>query len=151
MLQKTHVEEAVVERKARRQPAVNMTPMIDCVFLLIIFFMLSTTFTPLPGIRVKLPPPGRPSSDKPKGAVLRIQDPAPGAKEGIMLLSQGGVEDIVTFENTYARFMNATPEEKDMLIIQSGRSVRHDQIVHVMDLAKRAGIEKIGFAMVARE
>ena len=44
----------VVERKRRRTPEVNMTPMIDAVFLLIIFFMLATTFAPLPGIRVKL-------------------------------------------------------------------------------------------------
>jgi len=37
-----------------------------------------------------------------------------------------------------------------MLIIQSGRDVGHDQIVKVMDLAKRADIKKIGFEMVAR-
>ena len=35
-----------------------------------------------------------------------------------------------------------------MLIIQSGRQVIHDQIIQVMDRAKRAGVLKIGFAMV---
>lgn len=149
---KTGSEEEIAVRGQRRKPAVQMTPMIDIVFNLIIFFMLATTFTPLPGIRVKLPPPGRPTSEKPKGLILRIQDPVPGSnEEGIMLLNQGGAEEIVTFEALYARFMNALPEEKDMLIIQSGRRVLHDQVVHVMDMAKRAGIEKIGFAMVARE
>lgn len=149
---KTGVEQEIAVHGRRRKPAVQMTPMIDIVFNLIIFFMLATTFTPLPGIRVKLPPPGRPTSEKPKGLILRIQDPVPGSNEdGIMLLNQGGAEEIVTFESLYARFMNALPEEKDMLIIQSGRRVLHDQVVHVMDMAKRAGIEKIGFAMVARE
>jgi len=153
MLQsKSKIEQEITSRGTRRQPQVQMTPMIDIVFNLIIFFMLATTFTPLPGIRVKLPPPGRPSSEKPKGLILRIQDPVAGSTEdGIMLLNQGGAEEIVTFESLYARFMNALPEEKDMLIIQSGRRVLHDQVVHVMDMAKRAGIEKIGFAMVARE
>lgn len=153
MLQtKTGIEQEIAVRGNRRKPEVQMTPMIDIVFNLIIFFMLATTFTPLPGIRVKLPPPGRPSSDKPKGLILRIQDPVAGSPEdGIMLLNQAGAEEIVTFESIFARFMNATPEEKDMLIIQSGRRVLHDQVVHVMDMAKRAGIEKIGFAMVARE
>ena len=145
-------EQEIAVRGKRRKPEVQMTPMIDIVFNLIIFFMLATTFTPLPGIRVKLPPPGRPSSEKPKGLILRIQDPVAGSTEdAIMLLNQGGAEEIVTFETVYARFMNALPEEKDMLIIQSGRRVMHDQVVHVMDMAKRAGIEKIGFAMVARE
>jgi biopolymer transport protein ExbD len=145
------VEQEVMRRRMRRSPEIDITPMIDCVFLLIIFFMLSTTFTPLPGIKVKLPPPGRPTSDKPKGIIMRIQDPNPGSREGVMVLSIAGAEEITTFENAFARFMTALPEEKEMLIIQSGRRVLHDQIVHIMDLAKRAGIEKIGFAMVARE
>ena len=38
-----------------------------------------------------------------------------------------------------------------MLIIQSERDVIHEQIINVMDIAKQAGIDKIGFAVVARE
>ena len=139
--------ESYVERKKRRTPEVNMTPMIDAVFLLIIFFMLATTFAPLPGIRVKLPPPGQPTQEKPKGLVMRITDPLGASGEGVMVLNG----EIVTYENAFGRFMNTLPEQKDMLVIQSGRSVLHEQIVTIMDLAKRAGVQKIGFAMVARE
>ncbi|GIX06777.1 MAG: biopolymer transporter protein ExbD [Candidatus Poribacteria bacterium] len=146
-MQERRAAGATEERRKRRQPSIDMTPMIDCVFLLIIFFMLATTFAPLPGIRVKLPPPGKPSEDKPKGLIVRISDPEPGERDGVMFLNN----DIVTYETLFARFMNASPEEKDMLIIQSGRRVRNGQVVRIMDLAKRAGIEKIGFAMVARE
>ena len=39
--------------------------------------------------------------------------------------------------------------KKEQLIIRSDRQVRHEQIVMVMDKAKLAGINKIGFAMVA--
>ena len=44
--------------KARRkgvQASVDMTPMLDVVFQLIIFFLVSTTFAVLPGISLKLP------------------------------------------------------------------------------------------------
>ena len=140
-------DRGVVRRKARQTPEVNMTPMIDAVFLLIIFFMLATTFAPLPGIRVKLPPPGQPTKEKPKGLVMRISDPVAANSEGVMVLNG----EIVTYDNAFGRFMNTLPEEKDMLVIQSGRQVMHEQIVTIMDLAKRAGVEKIGFAMVARE
>ena len=135
------------ERRSRRTPDIDMTPMIDCVFLLIIFFMLATTFAPLPGIKVKLPPPGTPQKDKPKGLIMKISDPNPGERDGVMVLNG----DIVDYQTAFARFMNATPEEKEMLIIQSGRSVLNGQVIRVMDFAKRAGIEKIGFAMVARQ
>ncbi len=140
----THEEEMVVERSERRAPNVDMTPMIDCVFLLIIFFMLATTFAPLPGIRVKLPPPGQPSKEKPKGLILRISNPVGGDDSGVMILNN----EIVSLDNAFGVFMNTPAEEKEMLIIQSGRQVIHDQIVQVMDRAKRAGVAKIGFAMV---
>ncbi len=133
-------------RKSRREPAVDMTPMIDCVFLLIIFFMLATTFSPLPGIQVKLPPPSNaPTPPEQKNFILVISNPEGGASEGIMLLNDSGV----SMSDLSVSFMGGTEEQKETLIIRSGRRVKHEQIVTVMDKAKRAGIKKIGFAMVA--
>lgn len=129
-------------------PQLNMTPLIDCVFLLLIFFMVATSFAPIPGIRVKLPPPGLPqSSSKPENLVLRISDPEPGSSVGVMVLN----DNVISMDRLLSAFQGATLKQKDMLIIQSGRSVYHEQIVTIMDLAKRADIKKIGFAMVARE
>jgi biopolymer transport protein ExbD len=128
----------------------TMTPLIDCVFLLLIFFMIATTFAPLPGIRVKLPPPGMPPPDRDptqKQLILRISDPEPGMPYGTMVLN----DQVVSMEILLGYFQRATLQQKEMLIIQSGRDVWHDQIVKVMDLAKRADIKKIGFAMVARQ
>lgn len=129
-----------------KPPEMNMAPMIDCVFLLLIFFMISTTFAPLPGIRVKLPPPGRPSSERPKGLILRIGNPEGSEKYGTMVLN----DEIVDMPNLIYKFQAASDDAKSMLIIQSDRNVIHEQIVTIMDLAKRAGVDKIGFAMVAR-
>jgi len=42
-------------RRKREEPRVDLTPMVDVVFLLLIFFMISTTFVETPGIEVKLP------------------------------------------------------------------------------------------------
>ncbi len=132
--------------RERKAPTLSMAPMIDCVFLLLIFFMVSTTFAPMPGLRVQLPPPGKPSTDKPKGLIVRIANPDPGQLEGTMVLN----EDVVQFDEMFNRFINSTDEEKNMLIIQSERDVLHEQIVRVMDIAKQSGIDKIGFAVVAR-
>jgi len=135
-------------RKKREWVDIQMTPMIDAVFLLLVFFMVATSFSPIPGIRVKLPPPGMPqSSSKPETLILRISDPEPGSSVGVMVLN----DNIISIDRLLAVFQSATLKQKDMLIIQSGRSVFHDQIVTIMDLAKRSDIKKIGFAMVARE
>jgi biopolymer transport protein ExbD len=132
--------------RERKAPKMDMAPLIDCVFLLLIFFMVATTFSPLPGIRVKLPPPGRPTQQKPKGLIVRIADPEGSEKWGTMVLN----ENIADWEDLKIAFQNASVEAKNMLIIQSQRDVLHEQIVMIMDLAKRAGVDKIGFAMVGR-
>ena len=133
--------------RERKAPSLSMAPMIDCVFLLLIFFMVSTTFTPMPGIRVQLPPPGPPSEDKPKGLVVKIDNPNANERAGTMLLDGR----VVQYDDIYSIILNAPAEEKTMLIIQSEREVLHEQIVQVMDRAKDAGIDKIGFAIAARE
>ena len=136
-------------RKQRDEEAgLNMTPLIDCVFLLLIFFMIATTFSPMPGIRVKLPPPGTPppGTDKPQQLILRISDPEPGMPYGTMVLN----DQVASMEMLLGSFQRATLKQKEMLIIQSGREVLHDQIVSIMDLAKRADVKKIGFAMVGK-
>lgn len=134
--------------KERKGPKMDMAPMIDCVFLLLIFFMVATTFAPMPGIRVQLPPTGKPKpQDKPKGLIVRISNPEAGKLEGVMILNN----ELVDFNQMFNRYINAEAEAKNMLIIQSDRKVMHEQIIKIMDIAKRAGIDKIGFAVVARQ
>jgi len=141
-------EEREPGRRRKSEMAFTMTPLIDCVFLLLIFFMIATTFSPMPGIRVKLPPPGTPPPGQKdqQQLILRISDPEPGIPDGAMVLN----DDLISMGELLGRFQRATLKQKEMLIIQSGRDVWHGQIVKVMDLAKRADIKKIGFAMVAR-
>lgn len=59
--------------------------------------------------------------------------------------------ELVDFNQMFNRYINAEAEAKNMLIIQSDRKVMHEQIIKIMDIAKRAGIDKIGFAVVARQ
>ena len=133
--------------REKKRPELDMAPMIDCVFQLLIFFMVTTSFAPMPGIRVQLPPPGKPSTEKPKGLIVRIANPQGVQDEGTMVLS----DEIVTYNDLFRHFINAPEETKNMLIIQSERQVLHEQIVRVIDIAKQAGIDKIGFAMVAKD
>ena len=135
-------------RSMKKKPQeMDMAPMIDCVFLLLIFFMVSTTFAPMPGIRVQLPPPGKPNPNKPKGLIIRIANPEMGQVKGVMVLN----DEIIEYNDIYTKLLNQPDEIKNMLIIQSERDVLHEQIIKVIDLAKQAGIVGVGFAVVARE
>jgi biopolymer transport protein ExbD len=109
--------------------------------------MVSTTFSPMPGIRVQLPPPGQEPPEPNKALLVRIANLTAGQRAGIMVLN----EEIVEIEQLFSRFINAPEDLKNILIIQSERKVLHDQIIQVMDRAKQAGMDKIGFAVAARE
>jgi biopolymer transport protein ExbD len=130
--------------RRQRQPRLNMAPMIDCVFLLLIFFMVATTFAPMPGIRVKLPPPSTPTVHSPAKLLVRILNPEGVQTEGTMIING----EIVGFGEIFQRFINAPEPHKTALIIQSDRKVSHGQIVHVVDIAKQAGIDAVKFAPV---
>ena len=77
-----------------------------------------------------------------KGLVIKINNPTASDKMGKMLLNGA----VVQFDEMIALLLNLPEEQKSMLTIQSGRDVPHEQIVKVMDIAKKAGIDQIEFA-----
>ena len=100
-----------------------------------------------------------------KNPVIQIKNPAEGEETGKMLLSGTFVRDgknreighlrgtVVQFDKLRTLLRNYPDEHKStlMLIIQAGRDVPHEQVVKVMDIAKEAGMEKIGFAIDSAE
>ena len=129
--------------KRNSPPRVSLAPMIDCVFLLLVFFMISTSFTPLRGLGIKLPPPGGKWNPRitPK-LILRITAPENGEEYGTMILN----DEVISVMSLFAKFQSMPEDFKDNLIIQADREVLHRQIVQVIDLAKRVGVERIAFA-----
>ncbi len=88
--------------------------------------------------------------------IIKIKNPSEKEENGVMLLKgtfalNGTVVDldetVVNFDGllTFLRSLPEVPES--MLIIEAEREVSHEQIVKVMDIAKEAGIDKIGFAI----
>ncbi len=83
----------------------------------------------------------------PKSPVIEIKNPTKSEKTGKMLLNG----NVVEFDKLLSLLLNLPEEQKSILITQSGPDVPHEQIVKVMDIAKKAGIDKIGFALSASE
>ena len=95
-----------------------------------------------------------------KNPVIEIKNPAEGEEAGKMLLNgtfvlNGSVVHldgtVVQFDELLTFLRNLPEEQKSMLIIQSERDVPHEQIVKVMDIAKEAGIDKIGLGISEAE
>ena len=82
-----------------------------------------------------------------KNPVIEIKNSTEKEKMGKMFLNG----NVVQFDELASLLLNLPEEQKSMLTIQSGRDVPHEQIVKVMDMAKKAGIDQIGFAIDSTE
>lgn len=126
-------------RRSRLDVIVDVTPLIDVVFLLLIFFMITTTFaTHAPGIEVELP--------KAAHADNRLQP-----KDIIIAINEAG-EIVYEHKAVSLTELTALMESKFIempqgtVIVQADQQVFHGLVVKVMDAAKSAGFEKLAIA-----
>lgn len=119
---------------------INLTPLIDVVFLLLIFFMVSTTFVYTNSLKVNLPKAKGESVETQKNVNVSI------TKTGGLLVNGKEVSKIAfksKIKNLYSENPNAT------VIIQADKDSKHGDVVFVMDESKKAGFDR--FAIAAEE
>lgn len=115
----------------------NLTPLIDCVFLLLIFFMITTVFSTPPGLKVDLPKAAE--SDLPPEKDLNIII----SKTGEMELNG----EPVTLDDLDQRLREAKELYRSkVLIIKADKDCLHGIVVDVMDAAKGVGIDELAIA-----
>ncbi|MFQ5825172.1 MAG: ExbD/TolR family protein [bacterium] len=120
--------------KSKRKALINITSLIDVLFLLLIFFMVSSTFLEQPGIKLELPKAQSAVITEQKDYTLFVD------KEGNMFLNQ----DEVTTENLGEKLKLALPDMKEgALILKADQDVTHGIVVRVMDIAKQSGVKKL--------
>ena len=129
----------MVFRKTRRDVITpDITPMVDVVFLLLIFFMLSTTFIVSPGIRVDLPQ-AEAEALRRERQDLRIKI----AAEGLLYVDDQRLspEDLVERLRAAAR-----TDQDTLVVIEADENTAHKHVVEVMDRAKGAGLHRLAIA-----
>ena len=114
------------------EPSLNLTPLMDIMFLLVIFFAVSTTFKVFPGISVDLP-----------GAEAeKIQE----EEKSLTAILTGAGEIFIDGKPVEKDQLVDTLREKqkespiNMFILEADRTAQHGQVVTLMDAAKQAGI-----------
>ncbi len=123
------------EKKTHRQRSViNITSLIDVLFLLLIFFMVSSTFVEKPGIEVTLP--------QAKTATLNRAD------ETIVTIEQDGTlyfnDEKIQPQELHNRLAQVQLKNIDEpIILQADENVAYKTVVFVMDTARQLGFSNI--------
>ena len=115
----------------------NLTPMIDCVFLLLIFFMVTTVFKQPYSLQVELPEAKQAQLVEEKKLVASI------SADGRMEINRVPV-DLNTIDQVLRREQQST--RSLTLVVRTDKETKHKHLLDLFEAAKRAGIEKIPLA-----
>ena len=125
-------------QRRSRIAEVNITPLIDIVFNLLIFFLITTTFVQNPGIEVELPKasdaPVQPNSESVIVAVT---------SDG-RLVHEGRAVSQEELELRLREHHKVRPSA--LVIIQADTTTQHGKVVEIMDLARRVGFGQLAIA-----
>jgi len=130
-------------RKSSEEPRIDLTPMVDVVFLLLIFFMISTTFVESPGISIKLPEASSQSIERePKELKIYL------SREGDIYHHDRKIS-IADYKKLLADHQSNA--ENTTILLLADQESRHGKVVTLMDLARDAGFVKLAIATEQRK
>ncbi|MEZ7859280.1 MAG: biopolymer transport protein ExbD [Oceanospirillaceae bacterium] len=126
-------------RKEEEESAIDMTPMLDVVFIMLIFFIVTASFVNESGLSVNRPPTSDqpPPDSKNTNIVFRVS-------ESNELTLEGRRIDIRAVRANVERMHAEKPEAK--VIISSHPKAKTDMFVKISDQAREAGVYDISLS-----
>ncbi|MCK5057176.1 MAG: biopolymer transporter ExbD [Candidatus Aminicenantes bacterium] len=120
--------------RPRRKVFLNITSLIDVLFLLLIFLMVSTTFLEQPGIKLELPEAQSAAIIEQKGFTLFVN------KAGTIFLN----DTEIAIEDLEAKIKEVLPKmKKSTIILKADQDLSHGLVVRLMDIVKKSGVKKL--------
>ncbi|MEN1727761.1 MAG: biopolymer transporter ExbD [Pseudomonadota bacterium] len=127
----------------QEEPEINLTSLIDVVFLLLIFFMVSTTFERQSLLSLELPEASSAEQQNlPTLIELVVTD------DGRLFVNDNQLADdrLATIQAAISAAITAQPEAT--LVIRADGAAAHRLVVRVMDAAAAEGVERLTIAAV---
>ncbi|MBK6386389.1 MAG: biopolymer transporter ExbD [Rhodoferax sp.] len=126
---------------SREEPEINLIPFIDVLLVILIFLMLSTTYSKFTELQLKLPVADADvQRDYPKELLVSITS---DGTYGVNKVPVAG-RDVATLSAALAEGAKAGKET--VVVISADASAKHQSVVTVMEAARRAGLVQITFA-----
>lgn len=125
------------ERVQEEEATIDMTPMLDIVFIMLIFFIVTTVFVKEAGIEVNKPAAEAAIMQKKANIFIAV------TARGDVWVDKRQVEVDAVRANV-ERLLAEQPT--DVVIIQADKKAKHGVVIEVMDQVKAAGIDRIAVA-----
>ena len=121
----------------------NTISLTDIIFLLLVFFLLSSTFVLQPGIKVKLPvTTANPDISSEKSIVVSL------TKEGAVYLNDNLVNRVELGAQLRQKVIDVG---NPIIVLRADKAVLIENLIDVMDIAKTAGADRFVIATAPKE
>jgi biopolymer transport protein ExbD len=139
---------SLLGRRKPKRPGIriDMTPMVDVAFLLLIFFMVTTVFRRPLAMEVNLPAPGA-KIEVPESNVLTVfvdQD-----EDLYVKIGKSGIEPITWADLTPTLLANAEANPHLIVLVKIHRGARYEPMVDMMDTLEDAKMERFSLIPMA--
>jgi len=124
-------------KRGSRTVFVNVTSFIDVLFVLLLFFMVSTTFVNQPAMSLDLPKAKNSQGTNQPGIIVYVD------QNGVIHLNDEPVDDALLDSALRSRLVDS---EDKAVVLKADSRVSHGTVVHVLDIIKGAGVVKLTIA-----
>ncbi len=128
-------------QRFREEPEINLIPMIDVLLVILIFLMITTTYSKFSGLEISLPTADAPpTQEKPSEVNVAVT----AAGEVLINRTPVGARDVDSL--TVAMRRAASNAKEPVVVINADAKAAHQSVIDVMQAAQRAGLSHISFA-----
>lgn len=125
----------------REEPEMNLVPLIDVLLVILIFLMVTTTYSKYAELQINLP-----TADAPQAAERPLQVDVAVSANGRYVVNRAPVS-FVSPETLSVELKRAAGGNPDpMVVINADAAATHQAVVHVLEAARLAGFGRITFA-----
>lgn len=128
--------------KLKIKSGIDLAPMVDIVFLLVAYFLISFTIDDTNPINIDLPRSDRPNSSQPKLNVVSID------KSNVIRLNKK-IVDLKKLPEELARVIK--DKKKDRVIIRGDKNITLQQFITVIDYVNQSGVSKLNIDTVQKQ
>jgi len=119
--------------RTRTIAAINVTPLVDVVLVLLVILMVASTYIVAQTLKVQLPKAHATDGMADKPSTVQL------LKDGRVRWNEEEVNDATLTQRIKAA---AALDPEMSLVVSADKEVQHGNVVHVMDIAKVAGVTK---------
>ena len=132
-----------IQRRSIKKARIEIIPMIDTIFFLLVFFMISTlSMSQFKGLAVNLPKAASGQQAPAESAAITID------RDGKLFLNQQAIDKAALGE---ALRQELAKNAEMLIVINADDGVQHGQVVEVMDIARGANVAKMAIAVKPKE